>query len=143
MNTQHFNDQSHFHVKQHKNNKWRWRKRCWWWWCWNKEESDHWLNIENHHHHHEGDKWRRMWYGCKKQQENKSIVAVVQVVGGITITRQLHIVCNTFRFCSNYRAVRKFNSFCHATSYSIIWAGIFFSFPNVALFIYRDAYIFI
>ena len=109
MNTQHFNDQSHFHVKQHKNNKWRWRKRCWWW-CWNKEESDHWLNIENHHHHHEGDKWRRMWYGCKKQQENKSIVAVVQVVGGITITRRLHIVCNTFRFCSNYRAVRKFDS---------------------------------
>ena len=51
-----------------------------------------------------------MWYGCKKQQENKSIVAVVQVVGGITITRQLHIVCNTFRFCSNYRAVRKFDS---------------------------------
>ena len=51
-----------------------------------------------------------MWYGCKKQQENKSIVAVVQVVGGITITRQLHIVCNTFRFCSSYRAVCKFDS---------------------------------
>ena len=129
MNTQHFNDQSHFHVKQHKNNKWRWRKRCWWW-CWNKEESDHWLNIENHHHHHEGDKWRRMWYGCKKQQENKSIVAVVQVVGGITITRQLHIVCNTFRFCSNYRVVRKFDSVLSRNYLSNHLKSDVFSFSN-------------
>ena len=135
MNTQHFNDQSHFHVKQHKNNKWRWRKRCWWWWCWNKEESDHWLNIENHHHHHEGDKWRRMWYGCKKQQENKSIVAVVQVVGGITITRQLHIVCNTFRFCSNYRAVRKFDSVLSRNYLFDHLKWDVFLFSNVALYI--------
>ena len=73
-----------------------------------------------------------MWYGCKKQQENKSIVAVVQVVGGITITRQLHIVCNTFRFCSNYRAVRKFDSVLSRNYLFNHLKWNVFSFSNVA-----------